>query len=83
MLYVGLTIYLSVCLSAPPLHNNEQGVFVPISINLASVSQERLLLAVLPRHIAYAILSDISGKPKDFNPTVFQKMFIQSHSNVR
>ena len=42
--------------------------------------QERLLLSVLPRHIAMEMKADIAGKPKD---TMFHKIYIQRHENVR
>lgn len=45
-----------------------------------SVSQERLLLSVLPRHVAMEMKADIAGKPKD---TMFHKIYIQRHENVR
>ncbi|CAH1788216.1 unnamed protein product [Owenia fusiformis] len=41
--------------------------------------QERLLLSVLPRHVAMEMKSDIAGKPKD---TMFHKIYIQRHDNV-
>ena len=43
-------------------------------------SQERLLLSVLPRHVAMEMKADIAGKPKD---TMFHKIYIQRHENVR
>ncbi|XP_015430414.1 PREDICTED: adenylate cyclase type 6 [Dufourea novaeangliae] len=41
--------------------------------------QERLLLSVLPRHVAMEMKADIAGKPKD---TMFYKIYIQRHENV-
>lgn len=41
--------------------------------------QERLLLSVLPRHVAMEMKSDIAGTPKD---TMFHKIYIQRHENV-
>ncbi|XP_065217614.1 adenylate cyclase type 5 isoform X2 [Planococcus citri] len=41
--------------------------------------QERLLLSVLPRHVAMEMKADIAGKPKD---TMFHKIYIQKHENV-
>ncbi|KAK0167200.1 hypothetical protein PV327_004629 [Microctonus hyperodae] len=41
--------------------------------------QERLLLSVLPRHVAVEMKADIAGKPKD---TMFHKIYIQKHENV-
>ena len=43
-------------------------------------TQERLLLSVLPRHVAMEMKADIAGKPKD---TMFHKIYIQRHENVR
>ena len=42
--------------------------------------QERLLLSVLPRHVAMEMKADIAGKPTD---TQFHKIYIQRHENVR
>lgn len=42
--------------------------------------QERLLLSVLPRHVAMEMKADIAGKPKD---SMFHKIYIQRHENVR
>ncbi|KAL5006591.1 hypothetical protein ScPMuIL_015397 [Solemya velum] len=41
--------------------------------------QERLLLSVLPRHVAMEMKADIAGKPKD---SMFHKIYIQRHENV-
>ncbi|XP_076034454.1 adenylate cyclase type 6-like isoform X2 [Oratosquilla oratoria] len=41
--------------------------------------QERLLLSVLPRHVAMEMKSDIAGKPRD---SMFHKIYIQRHENV-
>ncbi|XP_074096910.1 adenylate cyclase type 6 isoform X1 [Cotesia typhae] len=41
--------------------------------------QERLLLSVLPRHVAVEMKADIAGKPKD---SMFHKIYIQRHENV-
>ncbi|XP_034256486.1 adenylate cyclase type 5-like [Thrips palmi] len=41
--------------------------------------QERLLLSVLPRHVAMEMKADIAGKPQD---TMFHKIYIQRHENV-
>lgn len=45
-----------------------------------SVFQERLLLSVLPRHVAMEMKADIAGNAKD---TMFHKIYIQRHENVR
>ena len=44
------------------------------------VFQERLLLSVLPRHVAMEMKADIAGKPMDKQ---FHKIYIQRHENVR
>ena len=41
--------------------------------------QERLLLSVLPRHVAMEMKADIAGQPKH---TMFHKIYIQHHENV-
>ncbi|RZF47573.1 hypothetical protein LSTR_LSTR011371 [Laodelphax striatellus] len=41
--------------------------------------QERLLLSVLPRHVAMEMKADIAGKPQD---SMFHKIYIQKHENV-
>ena len=41
--------------------------------------QERLLLSVLPRHVAMEMKADIAGKPVD---TQFHKIYIQRYENV-
>ncbi|XP_024083238.1 adenylate cyclase type 6 isoform X2 [Cimex lectularius] len=41
--------------------------------------QERLLLSVLPRHVAMEMKADIAGKPQD---TMFHKIYIQRYENV-
>nr|CAD7440031.1 unnamed protein product [Timema bartmani] len=48
-------------------------------LRLQTQSQERLLLSVLPRHVAMEMKADIAGKPKD---TMFHKIYIQRHENV-
>lgn len=45
-----------------------------------SVSQERLLLSVLPRHVAMEMKADINAKKEDM---MFHKIYIQKHDNVR
>lgn len=42
--------------------------------------QERLLLSVLPRHVAMEMKADIAGQPKEEQ---FHKIYIQRHENVR
>ncbi|XP_046651444.1 adenylate cyclase type 6-like [Daphnia pulicaria] len=50
-----------------------------INIQRENQQQERLLLSVLPRHVAMEMKADIAGKPKD---TMFHKIYIQRHENV-
>ncbi|XP_064118497.1 adenylate cyclase type 6-like isoform X1 [Macrobrachium nipponense] len=50
-----------------------------ISIQKENQQQERLLLSVLPQHVAMEMKSDIAGIPKD---TMFHKIYIQRHENV-
>lgn len=45
-----------------------------------ALPQERLLLSVLPRHVAMEMKDDIAGQPRD---TQFHKIYIQRHENVR
>lgn len=45
-----------------------------------SISQERLLLSVLPRHVAMEMKADINAKKEDM---MFHKIYIQKHDNVR
>lgn len=47
---------------------------------LISLSQERLLLSVLPRHVAMEMKADINAKKEDM---MFHKIYIQKHDNVR
>ena len=44
------------------------------------VFQERLLLSVLPRHVAMEMKADINAKKEDM---MFHKIYIQKHDNVR
>ena len=44
------------------------------------ILQERLLLSVLPRHVAMEMKADIAGNPMDKQ---FHKIYIQRHENVR
>jgi hypothetical protein len=70
-----------ICLNVPtPFHLNSALQGRMVCTNKGSVSQERLLLSVLPRHVAMEMKADIAGKPKD---TMFHKIYIQRHENVR
>ncbi|XP_015246639.1 adenylate cyclase type 6-like [Cyprinodon tularosa] len=44
-----------------------------------NVQQERLLLSVLPRHVAMEMKEDINAKKEDM---MFHKIYIQKHDNV-
>lgn len=43
-------------------------------------AQERLLLSVLPQHVAMEMKEDINTKKEDM---MFHKIYIQKHDNVR
>jgi len=49
-------------------------------ISLVFLLQERLLLSVLPRHVAMEMKADINAKQEDM---MFHKIYIQKHDNVR
>lgn len=58
-------------------------LLVHSSIDLFSLYpflQERLLLSVLPRHVAMEMKADINAKQEDM---MFHKIYIQKHDNVR
>ncbi|GIY21020.1 adenylate cyclase type 5 [Caerostris extrusa] len=50
-----------------------------LNIQRENQQQERLLLSVLPRHVAMEMKADIAKKPED---TMFHKIYIQRHENV-
>lgn len=52
----------------------------PASASFIPCSQERLLLSVLPRHVAMEMKADINAKQEDM---MFHKIYIQKHDNVR
>ncbi|KAK8734390.1 hypothetical protein OTU49_006162, partial [Cherax quadricarinatus] len=56
-----------------------QCVATRIKTQRENQQQERLLLSVLPSHVAMEMKSDIAGTPKD---TMFHKIYIQRHDNV-
>lgn len=77
-----------VCLS-PCLPSDGQSphllIYIPCTcpLNLFSPHaflQERLLLSVLPRHVAMEMKADINAKQEDM---MFHKIYIQKHDNVR
>lgn len=60
-------------------------VYVYINIHMltgviSNLIQERLLLSVLPRHVAMEMKADINAKKEDM---MFHKIYIQKHDNVR
>lgn len=58
----------------------ETKLFVNVVFIANVFLQERLLLSVLPRHVAMEMKADIAKKPED---TMFHKIYIQRHENVR
>lgn len=54
-------------------------LLIPLSISF-SASQERLLLSVLPMHVAMEMKAEINAKKEDM---MFHKIYIQKHDNVR
>ncbi|PRD28434.1 UNVERIFIED_CONTAM: Adenylate cyclase type 5 [Trichonephila clavipes] len=56
-----------------------QCVEARLNIQRENQQQERLLLSVLPRHVAMEMKADIANKPED---TMFHKIYIQRHENV-
>ncbi|CAH0556509.1 unnamed protein product [Brassicogethes aeneus] len=50
-----------------------------LKIQRENQQQERLLLSVLPRHVAMEMKADIAGQPKEEQ---FHKIYIQRHENV-
>ncbi|KAH1014196.1 hypothetical protein HUJ04_003076 [Dendroctonus ponderosae] len=50
-----------------------------LKIQRENQQQERLLLSVLPRHVAMEMKADIAGQPKEEQ---FHKIYIQRHDNV-
>uniref|UniRef100_A0A4X1TG14 adenylate cyclase n=1 Tax=Sus scrofa TaxID=9823 RepID=A0A4X1TG14_PIG len=64
-------VLLSALHLAIALHTNAQDQFL--------LKQERLLLSVLPRHVAMEMKADINAKQEDM---MFHKIYIQKHDNV-
>ncbi|CAL4066484.1 unnamed protein product, partial [Meganyctiphanes norvegica] len=56
-----------------------QCIAARINTQRENQQQERLLLSVLPRHVAMEMKSDIAGIPRD---TLFHKIYIQRHDSV-
>ncbi|RUS80899.1 hypothetical protein EGW08_011335 [Elysia chlorotica] len=55
-------------------------ISVRLNTSKENEKQERLLLSVLPRHVAMEMKSDIAGNKKE---AMFHKIYIQRHDNVR
>lgn len=51
-----------------------------MTMGLSLCVQERLLLSVLPQHVAMEMKEDINTKKEDM---MFHKIYIQKHDNVR
>lgn len=61
--------------------NSLSNVFiVPVS---DSVQQERLLLSILPKHIADEMLQDMKKEPSQKEMQQFNTMYMYRHENVR
>ncbi|XP_025408050.1 adenylate cyclase type 5 isoform X1 [Sipha flava] len=56
-----------------------QCVQARMAMQKVNQQQERLLLSVLPRHVAMEMKADIAGKRHD---SMFHKIYIQKHENV-
>ncbi|KAM7404993.1 hypothetical protein PAMP_012284 [Pampus punctatissimus] len=57
-----------------------QDVFSGFADTESFLKKERLLLSVLPRHVAMEMKADINAKKEDM---MFHKIYIQKHDNVR
>lgn len=64
----------------PPYRIRDTFVTLQKLIKFSNILQERLLLSVLPRHVAMEMKDDIAGKPQEAQ---FHKIYIQQHDNVR
>lgn len=73
----GLALTLSCLLFC---FNSSPRLFSHALLSSLPLSQERLLLSVLPRHVAMEMKADISAKKEDM---MFHKIYIQKHDNVR
>lgn len=68
------------CSKSSPYFSFPHFPLSPSSVSLVPCSQERLLLSVLPRHVAMEMKADINAKQEDM---MFHKIYIQKHDNVR
>lgn len=64
----------------PFCFNSSLCLFSHSLVSSLPLSQERLLLSVLPHHVAMEMQADISAKKEDM---MFHKIYIQKHDNVR
>ncbi|XP_059161691.1 adenylate cyclase type 5-like isoform X2 [Physella acuta] len=90
---VKINIFIYVCVNVIgiffhyPMEAQQREAFLEtrncISVRLATQKenqkQERLLLSVLPRHVAMEMKADIAGNKKE---AMFHKIYIQRHDNV-
>ena len=75
-----LTHYPSEVAKRQAFMETRQCIEARLTTQRENQQQERLLLSVLPRHVAMEMKADIAGKPTD---TQFHKIYIQRHENVR
>ena len=75
-----LTHYPSEVAKRQAFMETRQCIEARLTTQKENQQQERLLLSVLPRHVAMEMKADIAGKPTD---TQFHKIYIQRHENVR
>ena len=75
-----LTHYPSEVAKRQAFMETRQCIEARLTTQKENQQQERLLLSVLPRHVAMEMKADIAGKSKD---TMFHKIYIQRHENVR
>ena len=75
-----LTHYPSEVAKRQAFMETRQCIEARLTTQKENQQQERLLLSVLPRHVAMEMKADIAGKAKD---TMFHKIYIQRHENVR
>ncbi|KAL0279830.1 UNVERIFIED_CONTAM: hypothetical protein PYX00_001308 [Menopon gallinae] len=74
-----LTHYPSELAQRQAFLETRQCIEARLTTQRGNQQQERLLLSVLPRHVAMEMKADIAGKQKD---TMFHKIYIQKHENV-
>merc|ERR1719295_1015053 len=74
-----LTHYPSEVAKRQAFMETRQCIEARLTTQRENQQQERLLLSVLPRHVAMEMKADIAGKPMDKQ---FRKIYIQRHENV-